>query len=273
ACIQYFNAIISAYQPPLPEGWGGVTVQSPRLLFIVGMPRSGTSLVEQMLDSHPEVQAAGELPLITQFVESLPSILNTTHPYPECVAEVNREVVEGFARQYLDQVAGLSGGKRYVVDKMPGNFRFLGLIQAMFPESRVIHCRRDPLDTCLSCYFHEFNASQNYSTELDDLGLFYQGYRKLMEHWGRVLSLPVFDLQYEALVRGTEEVCQNLLRFCGLEWDQRCLQFFDNRRDVGTASHEQVRKPIYAHSAGRWKSYRKHLEPLKAALARPWPAG
>jgi len=194
ACIQHFNSIITAYRPQLLAEWGGVRVQPPRLLFIVGMPRSGTSLVEQMLDSHPEVQGAGELPLITQFAESMPSILNTTRPYPECVSAVNRDVLERFSGQYRDYISSLSGGKRYVVDKMPGNFRFLGLIQAMFPGSRVIHCRRDPLDTCLSCYFHEFNASQNYSTETGDLGLFYQGYQRLMEHWGTVLSLPVFDL-------------------------------------------------------------------------------
>jgi len=235
------------------------------------MPRSGTSLVEQILDSHPDVCGLGELPLIGRFVKSLPALLNTDQPYPDCMAELTQDVLEIFARQYQTHTIRLNKEPRHIVDKMPGNFQFLGLIQALFPGSRIIHCRRDPLDTCLSCYFHEFNASHNYSTELRDLGVFYLGYQRLMEHWSDALSLPLLELDYETLIQDTERVCRELLKFCGLDWNDQCLLFYENARDVGTASHEQVRNPISAVSIGRWKNYRRHLEPLREALDMPWP--
>jgi tetratricopeptide (TPR) repeat protein len=270
-CIKHFNSIITAHQPRILDTLPRSAAKSSHMLFIVGMPRSGTSLVEQILDSHPDVCGLGELPVIKRLVETLPFALNSSYQYPECMAELTRDVVEDLARRYHAHTAELSGGQCHVVDKMPGNFQFLGFIQTLFPDSRVIHCRRDPLDTCLSCYFHEFNASQNYSTELSDVGVFFQGYRRLMEHWERVLTIPIYELCYETLVCNTEQVIHNLLSFCGLEWNEQCLRFYENARDVGTASHEQVRKPVFSNSIGQWENYQRYLDPLRAALKRPWP--
>jgi hypothetical protein len=272
-CISYFNSIIATHQPQTLAALPNSPANSSRSLFIVGMPRSGTSLIEQILDSHPDVCGLGELPLIRHFVESLPSVLHTEHLYPEYMIELTQDVVESFALQYQVRTGELSEGQRFIVDKMPGNFQFLGFIQTLLPNSRIIHCHRDPLDTCLSCYFHEFNASQNYSTELSDLGVFYQGYRRLMEHWDSVLSIPVFDMNYETLISDTEQVICDLLKFCGLEWNEKCLRFFENNRDARTASYEQVRKPVFSNSIGRWKNYQHHLETLREALNRPWPTG
>ena len=150
---------------------------------------------------------------------------------------------------------------------MPDNFRFLGFIELLFPGARIIHCRRDPVDTCLSCYFQNFEGGHAYSYDLRNLGMYYRMHERLMEHWVKTLDLSILEVQYEKLVGNPEQLSRALLEFCGLEWSPECLQYFDQERSVVTASFDQVRQPIYRRSVGRWKNYEEHLQPLRAGLA------
>jgi len=244
------------------------SIRSNRPIFIVGMVRSGTSLVEQILASHPSVYGAGELPDIIQTALSLHSILGTDLRYPQCLPLLTEDKINTITRRYLDRLAELSPDAVRVVDKMPGNFMHLGLIELLFPDARVIHCMRDPMDTCLSAYFQNFSTSHPYSYILSNLGLFYREYRKIMQHWKKVLRIPMLDIQYEELVANQETVSKNIIEFCGLEWDDRCLRFHETRRFVRTASHDQVRRPLYNNSVDRWKYYEKYLGPLREALEK-----
>jgi len=234
---------------------------SQRPVFIVGMPRSGTSLVEQILASHPMVFGAGELNLIPSLVRSLPATL-----YPQCMESVTQETLDRLATQYLGRLREINPDADRVTDKMPGNFFHLGLIAIMLPGARVIHCMRDSLDTCLSIYFQVFNYSHSYATDLAHIGAYYKEYRRMMAHWQSVLDVPIFDVRYEELVADQERVSRELVAFCGLEWDARCLQFHTSERVVATASFDQVRKPVYRSSVRRWKNYERHLGPLLEAL-------
>jgi tetratricopeptide (TPR) repeat protein len=236
-------------------------------IFIVGMPRSGTSLVEQILASHPLVFGAGELNSINSMVASLPEVLGAGLPYPYCMEKMNSASVNTLADSYLEEIRVLSGNSPRVTDKMPDNFWHLGLIDILFPKARIIHCTRSPLDTCLSCYFHYFGGSHCYAYDLSNLGDYYRKYQRIMQHWKKVLRIPVLDVDYESLVMDQEGVTRKLLEFCDLPWDPLCLEFYETLRTVATASSSQVRKPVYSTSVGRWKHYEKYLFPLKAALA------
>ncbi|MFQ5643502.1 MAG: tetratricopeptide repeat protein [Thiogranum sp.] len=240
--------------------------RSEKPVFVVGMPRSGTSLVEQILASHPSVHGAGELPDMLHMVSHLPATLETTGKYPRCLTLLNQEKADALAGQYLRHLDELSPEATRVVDKMPGNFRFLGLIELLFPGTRVIHCTREPLDTCLSCYFQDFSRSHAYSYDLARLGAYYKDYRRLMEHWEGVLQIPVLNVSYEELVADQEAVSRRMVEFCDLEWNEDCLRFHETRRFVATASYDQVRRPLYRKSVARWKHYESHLGPLMDAL-------
>jgi tetratricopeptide (TPR) repeat protein len=226
---------------------------SPRPIFVVGIPRSGTTLVEQILASHPKVHAAGEQSAIHALA-------------------VEREPLEparlrALGARYVAQLAGRSARPR-VVDKMPSNFAYLGFIRAMLPNAKIVHCRRDPLDTCWSCFATLFTGRQDFTFALDELGSYYAGYRELMAHWRAVIPPDVMlELDYEELVRDLEGSVRRLLAHCGLPWDPRCLRFYDTERPIRTASRLQVRQPIYADSVGRAARYRSHLAPLEAALS------
>ena len=150
---------------------------------------------------------------------------------------------------------------------MPGNFVYLWLIEVLFPKARVIHCVRDPLDTCISAYFQNFAERNLFTFSLHTLAKYYKSYMELMYHWKQVLTITMLDIEYESIVRNTEAVSRSMIDFCGLEWDDRCLQFYNSRHFIGTASCHQVRRPIYNKSIGRWKKYEQHLEPLIRSLA------
>ena len=235
-------------------------------IFIVGMPRSGTSLVEQILASHPEVFGAGELPYIDHIALALGKHAEGTAAYPACLPNIPDSAFKGFAESYLKEALGAAGEAAVVTDKAPLNFRHLGLILLLFPKARIVHCRRDPLDTCLSCFFQNFAAGQDYSFDLRELGRFYRDYREMMSAWSEVLPAPVFDLVYEDLVADLEGVGRSLLSFCGLDWHPDCARFFETRRPVLTASRVQVRQPVYSSSVGKWRRYAAHLGPLVEAL-------
>jgi tetratricopeptide (TPR) repeat protein len=236
-------------------------------VFIVGMPRSGTSLVEQILASHPAVFGAGELRNLKQFVEGLPAELSTPGEYPECLAHLDRAAADHQAQRYLQELCRLGGEKRRVTDKMPMNFHHLGLLATLFPQAQIIHCRREPGDVCWSCYFQNFREV-HFACDLKVLGTYYQQYERLMAHWQEVLPARVFEVCYEDLVDDPGRVSREMLAFCGLSWDEACLRFYETRRVVRTASNLQVRQPVYRKSVGYWKNYEPYLGSLLEALGR-----
>lgn len=240
-----------------------------RPVFIVGMPRSGTSLVEQILASHPDVFAAGELdalsklPIATAIPDWTPEDL-----YPASLETLSCRSANHLASRYLSVIEGLNRDARYVTDKMPSNFLGLELVEMLLPGCKVIQCFRAPLDGCLSCYMTNFAIGNEFKLDLGHLGAYHRDYRRLMEHWKKVLTLPILEIRYEDMVLDTEGQVRRILDFLDLPWHDACLDFHKSRRAVRTASEDQVRRPIYTSSVGRWKHYEAHLGPLFAALGK-----
>ncbi len=242
------------------------TIASDLPVFIVGMPRSGTTLTEQILDGHPAVFGGGELDSIPRITYTAAGGPGNEGAYPDCVAELNSATLDGFVEEHLSDLRRRGGDARRVTDKMPYNFLHLGLISQLYPGARVVHCRRDPLDTCLSCYFQNFRRGNFQTYDLGHLGQYFVQYQRLMDYWREVLDVRILDVAYEDVVADLEGQSRRLVDFVGLEWDERCLRFYDSDRLVSTASYDQVRQPIYTRSVGRWRHYERHLGPLRAAL-------
>ncbi len=259
------ETIIDLFDRLFFERMSGLGDDSDRPVFVVGMPRSGTTLVEQIIASHPDAGSAGELGTIRQIARDL----GRTTPYPDCIAGLTAGVAAKQARRYLDVLTAVAPAAKRIVDKMPNNFVHLGLIAVLFPNARVVHCRRDPLDTGLSCYFHNFGVGVRYSYDLGKIGAYFRVYRRLMAHWRDALPMPVLDVQYESLVADPENESRRLIDFLGLEWDPACLSFYTGNRPVKTASLWQIRQPVYKTSIGRWRHYQSFLAPLMGALDAP----
>ena len=241
----------------------GVETELP--VFIIGMPRSGTTLVEQILSSHPHVFGAGELSFINQMINTLFQ-QNIGLSFSEILQTLDLRIVKHFADQYLNRLCASFKGAMRITDKLPGNFLNLWFIALLFPNVKIVHCRRHPVDTCLSCYFTNFDRDLGYTYDLKTLGLYYRQYQRLMTHWHQVLPAPVLDVQYEELVENQVAVSRKMVKFCGVEWDDHCLEFYKNDRPVETASGVQVRRKIYSTAVGRWKNYENRLTPLIEAL-------
>jgi tetratricopeptide (TPR) repeat protein len=234
-------------------------------VFIVGMPRSGTTLVEQILASHPEVHGAGETRHIKRLVAELPLALSSRAEYPEGLDRLDRPTSVRLAEGYLQGLQRLGGNKLRVTDKQPMNFHHLGLIATLFPRARIIHCRRDPRDVGWSCYFQNFREIY-FASDLRVLGTYQRQYERIMAHWRSVLPVPIFEVCYEELVKDLERVSREMISFCSLSWDARCLSFHETKRVVRTSSNFQVREPVYRGSVGNWKHYERYLGPLLEAL-------
>lgn len=238
---------------------GGAASSLP--VFVLGMPRSGTTLVEQILASHPQVHGAGELSALRLAVDE-------AGRFPEAVAQWTADQLQGIGLRYLERIEPLAKGADRLVDKMPANFFYAGLIPLILPGARIIHCRRDPVDTCLSCYSKQFAGEQLFSYDQAELGRFHRGYQMLMTHLRTVIPAQNFiEVDYEAVVDDLEGQARRLIEFIGLPWDDACLDFHKTERVVRTASVNQVRQPIYATSKGRWRAHAGQLGPLLAALA------
>lgn len=257
---RWMAEIARTFTPALFKSFKGVGNPSDMPVFVLGMPRSGTTLVEQILASHPQVHGAGELRALRGIVDGLGG-------YPASLKQADPGLFARLGDAYLGRVAPLAQARRHVVDKMPANFLHAGLIRLILPNARIVHCRRDPVDTCLSCYTKLFNAEQLFAYDLAELGEFHRIYQSLTGHWRKVLPKDRFiEVDYEAVVDDLEGQAQRLLAFLGLPWNDACLKFHQTARPVRTASLTQVRQPIYTTSSGRWRKYAGHLRPLLAAL-------
>ncbi len=238
----------------------------PVPIFIVGLPRSGSTLLEQILASHPLVEGTAELPDIARAI----SEITRRHPeqrYPQALARLSDAEIAGLGRDYLERTRRHRSGKPFFTDKMPNNFAAVGLIRLMLPQARIIDARRHPLDSCLGCYRQHFAQGQSFTYDLEELADFYLEYRRMMAHWSEVLPGQVLEIRYEDMVRDQEAQTRRLLEFCGLPWDERCLRFHETERAVRTASSEQVRLPLYDSALGRWRTYGEQLAPLIDILA------
>jgi hypothetical protein len=237
-------------------------------VFIVGMPRSGTSLIEQMLASHPKVFGAGELTTFHNAVCELAEPGGASLPFPELLLSLPKHRLRALGDRYLGAVKVLAPAAARITDKMPGNFRYAGLIHLVLPNARIIHSRRDPIDTCPSCFSIQFTAGgSEYSYDLGELGRCYRAYEELMAHWRKVLPSGVMiDVQYEDLVQNPEREARRMVAHCGLDWDKRCLDVQSTERPVRTASAAQVRQPLYRSSIGRWRPGQEILQSLLDGL-------
>jgi tetratricopeptide (TPR) repeat protein len=245
------------------QGWG---LDSDLPVFIVGLPRSGTTLTEQVLASHSQVQGAGELRLARETFEAIPAILSLQVAAVDCPGRYSRAAVETAARRHLQGLRRLARTARRVVDKMPDNYLYLGLLATLFPRARFIHTRRDVRDTALSCWMTNFKEI-TWACDLEHIASRVLAYERLMAHWRRVLPVPLLEVDYEETVADAEGVARRLVAWCGLDWEPACLEFHKSRRPVRTASVTQVRQPIYQHSVGRWKNYGEALAPLLERLS------
>lgn len=267
-CNKFHNRVsvlIAATDKKTVASYARADIDSDRPVFIVGMARSGSSLTEQILASHPEIHGAGELATIARLYREINPVTQDVTLQQENFLKSTGECNQ-YSQRYLDELWGYSATSRYVTDKMPGNYLYLGLIQQLFPHTRIVHTLRNPLDVCLSMYSMDFIENHPYAYDLYNLGCYYNEYRRLMRHWHAVLDLPIMDIRYEDLVIDQEGWTRKLLDFCELEWDDNCLQFHKSERVVNTASNQQVRQPIYKGSMQRWRPYAKHLQPLIDAL-------
>lgn len=255
------------------EGWRGADDDTRTPIFIVGMPRSGTTLLEQILCSHASVHGAGEL------IDLNDTILKATgasagKPFTDGVTVLDEAGLIKLGDDYLRRVWKLSPDSRFITDKMPANFFYLGLIHLALPHAKIIHAMRDPMDSCFSCYSRLFNDTMEFAYDQGTLGRYYVRYMTLMRHWHRVLPPgTLLDLPYEDMVADTEGQAKRILEFVGLPWDPACLEFYKNERLVKTASVAQVRKPIYKSSIARWKHFARHLSPLHEIVKDDRPAG
>ena len=268
ANTELFERLIATYSKDLLERKRSFGNPSRLPVFIVGLPRSGTTLVEQILASHGSIHGAGELESLPGVNHSITRKFRDTTPAPECMALIDGQTVGEFSERYLAELKLRSPTATRVVDKLPGNFVRVGLIKTLFPEAFVVHCTRSPLDTCLSLYFHYFQALA-CSFDLGELGRYYLDYRRLMAHWQDVFPGGVFEVCYEDLVADPEQTSRSLIDHLDLEWDEACLAFHENERSVMSPSNLQVRRPIYGTSIERWRRYEQHLGPLLEVLASP----
>ncbi len=263
--LGFFDALKNTFSDPFIRDRDGSGCPDTTPIFILGMPRSGTTLVEQILASHGQVHGAGELDALKAVV-STDLCRGDLAALPEAAQAAEPGVMKKLGEAYAQQLHALAPDSRFITDKMPGNFIYIGLIRLILPGAKIIHCRRDPVDTCLSVFKHHFSGDHPYAYDLRELGQYYNAYCGLMEHWDNVLPGFIHEVRYENVVRDHVAETESMLAFCGLPWDENCRNFHASDRPVRTASFEQVRQPIYKDSVQRWKAYENELAPLLEVL-------
>jgi len=240
--------------------------ETPYPIFIVGMPRSGTTLIEQILASHNHIYGAGELPILDDIIQEARQTAGL--PFHTWVSQLTDDEFAALGEKYLERTSALAPDKSFIIDKMPSNCFYIGMIHRMLPTAKIIHAIRDPMDSCFSCFTHLFKNSLFFAYDLSDLGDYYALYAQAMQHWHTVLPPSViFDLPYEDMITNHEACSKRLVEYIGLPWDPNCLNFYKNDRIVKTASLTQVRKPIYKTSVQRWQYFAEELQPLLQKVA------
>ena len=263
-----FEAVRKVFTKALVQQQSGNGAPANRHIFVLSMPRSGTTLVEQILSSHPGVVSTGEA---SDLAASLAILANERgRRFPEFVADLGSSEWERLGYLYSSRITSRHSDSASIVDKMPGNYLMLGAIHLALPSAKIIHCRRDPLDTCVSMFTHVFTLAHSYTYDLAELGRYYRAYQNLMNHWRSVLPSGAFlDVDYEALVADPATWSRRIVAHCDLDWDDRCLAFHVSERQVRTASAGDVRRPVYTTAIGSAQRYSKHLAPLRQALSQP----
>ncbi len=263
----FFDNIRAVFPKEVFEDRKFAGLSDDRPTFIVGMPRSGSTLVEQILSSHPDVYGAGEVKFLSVALGRLRDRFPSLPKYPDMMAKITPAQMEIAANNYLKLLTATSGDAKRVTDKLLTNYFFVGMINLLFPNAKIINTQRDPVDTCLSGFTKLFKDDMPHSYDLGELGRYYGKYRELMEHWEKVLPEgAMITVQYEDVVADTEKEAKRLIKFLGLPWNDKCVDFHKSERPVKTASVAQVRKPIYKTSVKRWKKYGEGLQPLVDAI-------
>lgn len=261
------EAIREVFSREFLEEHAGHGFESDAPIFIVGLPRSGSTLIEQILASHSQVEGTLELPTLGEIAVSTGRYRRKTE-YPEAVRELRSKDFRAYGRQYIDdtRIYRTTGRPRFT-DKLPNNFSHVGIVHLILPNARFINARRHPLDSCLGSYKQLWGKGQNFAYDMNELALYYRQYHEMMKHWQRVLPGKVLDVHYEELVGNLEEQVRRILAHCGLPFEEGCLRFHETGRPVRTASSEQVRLPLYSRALGAWRRYEKHLGPWQEELA------
>ena len=247
------------------QGWG---CEAADPIFIVGLPRAGSTLLEQILASHSQVEGTSELPDIISISRRLgkKSRKNPASDYPEILKTLTADAIRSLGEGYIKSTRIQRHGPPFFIDKMPNNFRHIGLIHLILPNAKIIDARRHPMAGCFSCFKQLFAHGQTFTYNLTDLGRYYRDYIKLMDHWDDVLPQRVLCVRYEDMVTDTENQIRRLLEYCGLDFEEQCLRFYETERAIRTPSSEQVRQPVYTEGLEQWRHFEAHLEPLKQAL-------
>jgi tetratricopeptide (TPR) repeat protein len=267
---RFVDGLVRVFDRELFARLSGAGSETRRPIFVFGLPRSGTTLVEQVLASHTQVHGAGELRLARRSFEAIPAILGRSGAARDNVAFLDRTAVIRLAEGHLEKLAAIDGGSARVVDKMPDNYMYIGLLSIMFPRATFIHCRRDLRDIAVSCWMTDFRSIR-WSNDQTNIATRFQQYHRVMNHWKEVLPVPILEVNYEDTVTSLEATARRMLEACGLPWEAGCLDFHRTERPIRTASVMQVRQPVYQRSVARWKNYEEVLSELFAQLPRQEP--
>ena len=240
------------------------STNNPDPIFVLGMPRSGSTLVDQIISSHSKVDGTQELPNIIKIAAELNN--DKQNSYPEVLKELDDLKISKLGKDYISETTWARDKAPFFIDKMPNNFIHIGLIKTILPNAKIIDTRRDPMDTCFSCFKQFFARGQLFTYSMEDLGNYYTDYIRAMNHWHKVYGKDIFTVHYDDVINKTEETIRELIDYCNLPFEQECLEFYKSSRPVKTPSAEQVRQPIYKSGLNYWKNYEKHLLPLKKII-------
>ena len=261
----FINSLMESFDTKLFARLKQCGIDDATPVFIVGMPRSGTTLIEQILSTHPDIHAGGELALLEPLFGKYFHIDTLSSEIHRASTDIFREI----GQQYIEALRKLDSTAMHITDKMPHNFNYIGLIALALPNAKIIHCQRNPIDTCLSCYTTLFSSEHPYSYSLEALGNHYLLYQKIMAYWQELLPDRMLNIQYEDVVDDLESQTRNLAKYCGLPWNNAFLDFHHSKQPAKTASLDQVNKPIYNSSVQRWKHYERFLQPLLDIINTP----